>query len=321
LGVKNSANSTATDRFNPEAVPYSILDEYIKFARALSEALRTHELSPAPDTAGVEDVRVVNEVPEITSAIKNSMDFAEFMSRGMPKINAIFLRHGLLCASTKSSAYEEIRERLAKFGFDSDADSGKLEAWVHECTGEIYKVIPEALKNRSKIKVFTLLMFPIPAASSKNVNINIFLSLDKIAGGGLKKVLFGELAFRLSESILTDLGLPPRLIEFYSHGLRYALPARMLGLSLDETLGFSKQKFEDCQKNSTKLRELIEFHLSEEMCCLYEGKYHKYFRRRHMNDPYRAGSEAFSGYGSFLAAVEVFDLLESGKLYEKILSF
>ena len=148
-----------------------------------------------------------------------------------------------------------------------------------------------------------------------------FLSLDKIGSADLKKILYGELSFRIASHMLGDLCLPPRLAEYYSEGLRYALPAKTLGLNLEETLGLPKQKHEDYRKNIDKLREFMRYSLSDDMCYLYEGKYHKYFKKRALPEPYRPGEGLFSGYGNFLAGVEVLDLLESGKFNEKILSF
>ena len=311
LGIENAANATSVGRFEPEIVPASRLEKYLEFAGALVEVLQSRKIGP---------LSVMNEAIGIASALETSGDFAVFLNSGMLMITKIFRRYGLLFAAAKSSSYDTLRKRLADRSINLGPDDGKLAGWARECIEEVHKVIPLASK-RHTVTVITILMSPVPVVSSNCGGIQIFLSLDKIDAAELKKTLFAELVYRLTEELLADLGLPSRVVAFYSHGLRYALTARLLGISIEESLGFSKHKVESLRVNSAELKRDIKLFLGGEMCSLYEGRHHKFFRRRELCDPYKPGTEAFSGFGSFLAAEEVFSLLEKGAFNEKIHSF
>lgn len=321
LGLENIANATADGRFEPEVVPSCRLEDYLEFAGTLVETLQSRKMAPVAHAPEFDEIIVVNDAPAIAAAIENSVDFAGFLNSGMLKITDIFKKHGLLFAAAKSSSYGPLRKRLVDKSFDAGADTEKLETWVRECLAGVRKALPAADKRPLSVKVVTILMSPVPVVSTSSGGIMIFLSQDKIDSAQLKKTLFRELAFRLTEKFLADLGLPVRLIEYYSRGLMYALAARLLGISLEESLGFTKQKFECLQVNSSELRRSLQRYLVGELCSLHESRHHKYFKSREFGDPYKSGQEDFSGYGSFLAAAEVFSLLESGKFNEKILSF
>ncbi len=320
LGIENAANATSAGRFEPEIVPASRLEKYLEFAGTLVEVLQSRKIGPLSGMPKSDDVRVMNEAIGIASALETSGDFAVFLNSGMLKITKIFRRCGLLFAAAKSSSYDTLRKRLADRNINLGPDAGKLAGWARECIEEVHKVIPSASK-RHTVTVITILMSPVPVVSSNCGGIKIFLSLDKIDAAELKKALFGELVYRLAEELLADLGLPSRVVAFYSHGLRYALAARLLGISIEESLGFSKQKVESLRVNSAELQRAMKLFLTGEMCSLYEGRHHKFFRRRELCDPYKPGMEAFSGFGSFLAAEEVFSMLEKGAFNEKIHSF
>lgn len=317
IRVENQGNWDKNESFTAEALPAGRLESYIALAESLVRSLADPQTRLPARSGAIGSVTVSDELPEIARLVAGARDFADFLASGMPKITEIYNRHGLVSTAVKASSFETLRQSLKAGGSALSANVEQVQAWAAECVSQVRGLMP-ALPPRD-VKIVTILMLPVPSASS--ADLTVFLSPDKIEKGKLKETLFGELSSCLARSALRDFGLPRRLVRHYSEGVRYALLAAMSGRGLAETMGFSPEKFAKFSGDSKELRDKLNTYLSGELLYLYEGKYHRYFKDRELYDPYAVFYGTEGGYGRFLAAVEVSELLAAGNFNEKILSY
>ncbi len=64
--------------------------------------------------------------------------------------------------------------------------------------------------------------------------------------------------------------------------------------------------------NITQLKLWNEEYLTGNVCSFFQGKYHQYFQKKEVVEPFVANGQQYQRYGYVLAALETQELMEKG---------
>jgi len=312
LSVSNMANGNGVNMFLPEAIPAAELDDYAVFVGKAAKAFAEAARGSAPAASEPEGVQVADETAEIAAIVNEASDFAGFLTGGLPRLAAVFARHGLARSKAGGAEFEELRLKLQAGGVPASLSPAEIESLAARARDLVEKSFPNGLFFRTgKLKVVSLLMGNARVFSAGNGTI--FISPDR-PGGELKQLLAGELLYSFALGALNSLALPAKRARHVADGLRFCLLAGMNGGGLADALGLSGPAYEAHVKKLPEIKQKAEAYLDGEDQYLYEGKYHRYFK------PKPAGAFSTLAEERFLAAHEYSEAVKQGKFYEKILS-
>lgn len=312
LSVSNLANGNGVNMFLPEVIPAAELDSYAGFmgkaVEAYAEAARL-ATPAAPEPSGLQ---VSDETAEIAAIINEASDFAGFLTGGLPRLAAVFKRHGLARSKVGGAEFEELRLKLKSGGVPPSLSRADIEALADRARGLVERAFPKGLFFRTgELKVVSLLMGNARIFSAGNGTI--FISPDK-PGQDLKQLLAGELLYSFALTALGSFGLPVKRARYLADGLRFCLLAELSGTGLADALGLSGPAYDAHVKALPEIKKKAEAYLDGEGQYLYEGKYHRYFKAK------PAGAFSTQQEERFLAAHEYSEAVKQGKFYEKIVS-
>jgi hypothetical protein len=147
---------------------------------------------------------------------------------------------------------------------------------------------------------------------------SILLSLEQIPEHDLDRLLIHELTHHLTADLWVSQNLSPIRREYYNEGLAVAISRKLSSSTFAEALYMKEEDLATYLDNRTQLKMWFEEYAMGSICSYFDGKYHQYFQKKELVNPFTSNGQQYQRYGYVLATLETQELMERRTYYEQV---
>ncbi|MDY0091200.1 MAG: hypothetical protein RBT80_00700 [Candidatus Vecturithrix sp.] len=305
---KFTAESLSVERFSHylDFVQHTIvkINEYL--APNLSAKFIT---SPQPEFPGT--IHIVDHVEAIKDILDRCHTFSEYLYIGVPKLRTIYDNYQIPMPAITGENFEGMKGIILN-GKYPDIRASQVHEWKTKIINELAILFDHIFQVQEKpVTLVKLALADFNARCTVRPE-RILLSVEQIPESELDRVLIHELTHYLTADIWSFQNMSPVKREYYSEGLAVVLSRKLLNVSLATALNMRDDDLTAYLDNITQLKLWNEEYLTGNVCSFFQGKYHQYFQKKEVVEPFVANGQQYQRYGYVLAALETQELMEKG---------
>lgn len=327
IKIKNFHNGIPFKKFVPEKIQISTVQEYLKFIKDVVKRLnscidfKTETLIPKADDKLL-NINIEDHSEYMKDIILSCDDYADYLTKGLPKLRDIFLKYNMRIPNINSDNYYKYKELLnnkERIVIDKD-EVEEIGEFLISKVERIFRISRSALLNGCcNIEIVQIIMGNFNACNYFSSKRILMFSCDRIQSSDLLKLITHELTHYITFNIWRGLNAPRELKTYYDEGLAIYLTAKKLDIELYESLGLKEQDYYRYIKMKDKMAKWFEDYCKGNCLKLFKGKFHQYFVKNDIPHPFYANQGDVPRYGYFLSAYETKKLIEEGFYYDKLL--
>lgn len=327
LKIRHYHNGVTQKKFTAEYLAVKELSHYVNFAKDAITMVKEHVTSnhskvflttvagSQPEPSGT--IHLVDQVEAIKNIFDRCQSFPEYLQSGIPKLQAIYSRYHIRVPNISADNFARVKNGALNGKFP-EIQASQVYVWKNKVLGELTRLFNHNVLIQDKpVTLVTLLLanfnaFHVPRLQS------IFLSLEHISEDHLERLLIHELTHHLMADAWDAQNISSPRREYYDEGLAVAISRKLSNSTLAEALYMKEEDFAAYLDNRAQLRMWFEEHATGKICSYFDGKYHQYFQRKPIIDPFMANGHQYQRYGYVLAALETEELMEKEMYYEYV---
>lgn len=320
LKIENFHNGLTVSRFEDERIKIELLKEYVVFLKDVISFVNEENKYPREQEelqyTSIE-VELDDRAKEIRDRILKCENYIEFLNNEYGEISSILKNVSVEIPNLNEEQFYIYREYL-KNSKMIEVDKDRVSRIAENVISYLKGITNLRIRTEDvKIPIKCILLGNFNSAINYKEN-TIMLSYDRLTQEELYIKITHELVHYFTNDIWRCININLNKRNTYNEGLAVYITSKLNNISISESLNFSDEDFQRYMKNKEELEKNLLKYENNTSCKLFKGKYHQYFVKDKVLEPFYINTEYYPKYGYFVGVDKIKELVEEGGKIEKL---